>query len=520
MFFNFSRIFNWLISSKIAQKLIKENEISTQITSSILLSLFIVYVFKKCFINIHFIFTRIPLFIIGNSGTSKSTSLKFILKLFNENENELNLPNLQINKIECSQILSPIQLHNQFNNSEKLFQNYKKEIIPIIILKEFTNLKDKTLMTLNLEIEKIQKDIQLTKLESFLTKPSLILFSNQFSKMNYISTGIILNNELPNETELESITKEILNSFPRESPEYYFKYFVKIFNGICQNQKILISKQTNLIKIQEKLNKNFYGIYDYYFFLNNIGFYFSKNNYSIFSDILFNSLYRNFGIRGKILKEVLKLNQIDGFEIIPKFDLEKLITENLYKTKLQEESDQSYFEFMKTSRYLMLIISHISIFSIIYQKYFPDSIVIFDKDLLLLFDKSLNISTIPKEEKIKEKLFNIEYCISEGKILVIFDYQKIYPFLNNLLNQDFDEENGKFYTKIQFYNEERKVFINPKFRLVLVTIKENDYEFKEQNLLNHFEKHFIDGSTTSSSSLNSFFILFLLSKKSKFPQEN
>ncbi|KAJ5068981.1 e3 ubiquitin-protein ligase rnf213 [Anaeramoeba ignava] len=100
-------------------------------------------------------------------------------------------------------------------------------------------------------------------------------------------------------------------------------------------------------------------------------------------------------------------------------------------------------------------------------------------------------------------------------MLILLDYQKIYPLLDDLFNQNYIKENEKFYITIIFENEIRKIEMNPNFRLIIITTKAIKYEFNQPNLLNQFEKHLIDISSFNipKESISKIFKIFNPIKK-------
>ncbi|KAJ5080765.1 e3 ubiquitin-protein ligase rnf213 [Anaeramoeba ignava] len=450
-------------------------------------------------------FTQIPLLIIGNLEISKK-SFQFIFNSFlssqnkNQNENliskQWNLPQIKQFEIQCSQIFTQEYLQNQFQNikqqeEEEEQQQQQQQIIPIIILKDFTNLSKENLIMIHSKTKKIMNKMIYNSNSN--PKFTLILLTNtntNFEISGLTSRNLLLLSNL-NKNDLEIVTKEITKTFSKKIRRNYPNIFVELFSKIYQNQNEIISKQFKTILQENQPPLNFYGIKDYQYFLNNIGFYYGNTQKKTqIVDICYESLFRNFGIKSKILNQILENSKIEGFEKLPEFNSFQLIEENIQELSKENEI-QTYSDFIKTSRHLMIFIPDISIFSIILQYFSRNSIILFDSNSLIKSESQIE----NENQEINKILDIIEKCIYEGKMLILLDYQKIYPLLDDLFNQNYIKENEKFYTTIIFENEIKKIEMNPNFRLIIITTKAIKYEFNQPNLLNQFEKQLIDISS-------------------------
>ncbi|KAJ5066706.1 hypothetical protein M0811_13386 [Anaeramoeba ignava] len=469
-------------------------------------------------------FTQIPLLIIDNLAISKK-SFQSIFNSFsssqnkNQNQNEdqnlkqWNLPQIKQFKIQCSQIFTEEYLQNQFQNIKKQKQ---KQIIPIIILKNFTNLSKENLIMIHSKIKKIMNKMIYNSNSNSNSKFTLILLTNtntNFEISGLTSKNLLLLSNL-NRNQLEIATKEITKSFSKEIHRNYPNIFVELFYKIYQNQNEIISKQLKTILQENQPPLNFYGIKDYQYFLNNIGFYYgNEQKKKLLLDICYESLFRNFGIKSKILNQILENSKIEGFEKLPEFNTFQSIKENIQELSKENEI-QKYSDFIKTSRHLMIFIPNISIFSIILQYFSRNSIILFDSNSLIKSESQIE----NENQEINKILDIIEKCIYEGKMLILLDYQKIYPLLDDLFNQNYIKENEKFYITIRFENEIRKIEMNPNFRLIIITTKAIKYEFNQPNLLNQFEKHLIDISSFNIPKQSSSKIFKILNPIKQFTE--
>ncbi|KAJ5067887.1 hypothetical protein M0811_12805 [Anaeramoeba ignava] len=409
--------------------------------------------------NIFFIFiccfSQIPLYIIGESGSSKVTSLEFILELFNQRDKE-NKPKFSLSFPHLKEFEIPSNKLIESNKIKDIFKKISKEIdentINVITLKEINVLKKEVLITFCSEIENNE-----------LIKPSVIILSNSEFQLPILYIKLKL--ERMETYELEQTTESILKSFSKNIADYQIKFLVKILSGIYRNESKIISKQFVQILKGRKPSNQIYGIQDYYSFIKDIGYSISNEQQKKqFSDIYFESLFKHFGIRENILNNILKRENIEEFIDIPKFDLIKLLKE------ISNNNDNNNLE--KISRHLMIFIPDVSIFSILYENFFNNSVLIFETK---------------KENELNFNLEKIEKCVQNGETLVIFNYQKIYNAIYDLLKQNY-----KTYIYSSINEKTEKINIHPNFKLIIITSKAMKYEFNQPYLLSFFEKYYFD----------------------------
>ncbi|KAJ5076909.1 e3 ubiquitin-protein ligase rnf213 [Anaeramoeba ignava] len=452
------------------------------------------------FILISF-FTRIPLLINGKSkGTSRSIAFQIILDSFNRNSNQKNkFTKLEIIEIHCSELISSSFLKQKFEDAKKL--ENQQNIIPVIIFKEVENLKKEAFCVLHSEIRKNLSEEIISENSNLW----IVLFSNLDDEFDI--PAVVLNERKLNEKELEMITTEILGSLSKEFPEKYQQDFVAEFLLILNNKKEKRkSPFSSILSKMENPPTNIYDISDYYAFLKYIEYYYSHENQEkkSLSQIVLDSFFRNFGFRKKIPKNLFNENKLKELPDLKNLNLANLISGNIQtnqtnKFRIQQRiSLQKNSQILKCSRHLMLVIPESSLFPFIQEKFFKDSILLFESNPKFE-SSSIRSNNIEKKKMEKEEedemiknLMLIKNCISEGKLLVLFDYQKLYPFLYDLLHQIYYEKNKIVYTKIFLKNEAISVAMNPNFRLVIVTSKAIEYEFNQEKMLRHFEKQYVD----------------------------
>ncbi|KAJ5077185.1 e3 ubiquitin-protein ligase rnf213 [Anaeramoeba ignava] len=430
-------------------------------------------------------FSQIPLLIIGKPGTSKTISLEIIFDLFKFNPNQkpklqkMKIPYLKKIEIISSELISKEYLQKKFQDGMKNLQKNQRDVIPVFIFKEFTNLSNESLKVLYSQIQTILNEKYNFPNENLLPFPSIILLSNSF--VDFPFCGFVLNHQYFNFKEFELTIEELLIQFSDEISGFLKEQISYIFS----NQEKIISKQFPQIIQNQKLETNFYDVRDVYAFIRDFKSIYSESDESAY---LFNGykllIFKHFGITQESFPEF--------FENLPfkiprkekKINFEELISENLKPKK----EKQNRLESAKSLRHILLSIQDASFFTILYDKFFHDnSTVISSSKIFSTLKKS-------KEDELKEKLMIVEFCITNGKKLIIFDYPEIYPFLYKLFNQNYIQKDGDILVTISFGEESRKIIINPNFRLFVITTNGINYEFSNSAIRNHFGKYNIDDS--------------------------
>jgi len=434
------------------------------------------------------IYNKEPIFIIGDSGYSKSLSIQLIIKsikgILSENDFFKNLPKLIVHSY-CGSIFSANEgVQNIFKNSRyvysKLNEEDKRKNIPLVFF----------------------DDMGLAEYSSY--NPLSSILSELEDNKNYVSNSVafvgISNWILDAAIMNRGISLLILG---KEDESSIIETSLKI--GKSFDEKLAIRYEDFL----EKLGKSYYEYKRYLTIRHNLD---GKENLYGYRD--FYSLIKK-SLRNMMEKE--KNNELN----------EKTLLESAVDSIERNFSGIKIEYNERTS---------LEIFKEMFQKFYPECQVIKEYDIikrikdnindlnsryLLVFAKSsistFLLSSILSNEKkeynffigsqFEEDLFSEEYLVKvlnkikvymeKGNILILKNLDLVYFSLYNLFNQNFIDLNNKSYIKISL-NSNSFYYVNNNFRLIIIADLESN---EEANFLNKFEKHILSFENLLSNEL-------------------
>ena len=429
---------------------------------------------------------KVPLFIVGKPGSSKSLSVQLIFKAMKGNLSESNFfkkfPSIIMNSFQGSENTNSRGVEKIFDKAEKVLNNFhqkgkEKNIISLIFFDEMglAEISDNN----PLKVLHSRLDYDLLENEKKIAFIGISNWSLDASKMN---RGIFLSIPEPNEEDYIETALTIMTSFDSKMDSQY-KEFITIIAIVFKRYKE---------KLKNRLDKkyDFHGNRDFYNLIKIIAkelisrikadnIINANDNYEL-SSIAINSIERNLaGLTldesGKnSVEEVKKIYNEEtnaGIGISSKYDVIKRIGENL-----QDES----------SRYLLIISDNYS------MGIFLVKVII--KELKKEEKKTTYITGSRfKEDQTDEYtlkiLKNIQVEMEEGNLLILSDLDKAYPALYELFNQNFSVIDNKKHTRISLgYSNNQYCRVHDKFKCIVIVNQEN-VDKQRPPFLNRFEKH-------------------------------
>ncbi|KAJ5067535.1 hypothetical protein M0811_12887 [Anaeramoeba ignava] len=477
---------------EIEEKLIKELDINVKewnvaINQALKENIFLI--FFCCY-------TQIPLFLIGKPGSSKSISINILMQTLKPPKNsnpilkELNLPALKPFYIQCSPITKASEINNIFKKAREYSSKFNSEdVISVVILDEVALAEvspDLPLSILHSELEKVDK--KLMKQQNLLIQKdevfvSIISVSNWKLDPSQTNRGILLKRVDPSIEELSFTAQRILFSFNSKFPKEFANKLAQVYYLISNNQF------PNIQEKEKKQNPRYYfGLRDFYYFLKMIGLNFSSNliEYNN-SDMIWNAIYRNFGSKPHFIQilqpKIMEILEIDQPKYIP--STFPLIQQNLTFSIVDNNSfpnkklsDNFLNNPQKFSRHLMILSNDLSILPLIISQIKNNFIVLFGSSFAE--DKS--------RFRIIQNLKKVEYAVSSGQTIILYNNEQLYEPLYDLLNQNYIREGNKLFANVSFGDINRNILVDPKFRIIVIIDKTRAYDFELEPILNRFEK--------------------------------
>ena len=424
------------------------------------------------FVSFICINAKIPLFIVGKPGRSKSLSLQLLLKSMKGEDSDdpffASLPKLITFSYQGSLSSTSQGIQNTFNKARlRIKKNENKEILNNIISLVFIDELGLAEHSPNNPLKIMHSELEYD-LHDENEKIAFVGISNWELDRANMNRGIYLSITEPDEQDLIKTAKTIADSI-NKSISFKFSYRINRLAKIYPEYIDWINEH-NIDK------RDFHGARD---FFNLIKIYVKNLLKENRDDPGENSIERNlagakfdarndFDFKTSVQKA---LNIYKDKKVSEKYDFLERIKENLLETK---------------SRYLLLFINspnhEYCIYSLL-TKYFPNKKIINFVGSDFIYDEN-------SEEYIYKMVNKIRVQIGKDVILILKNLESVYPSLYNLFNQNFSYIGTKKYTRL-CNNNNTFSFINNSFKCIVI-VDERRNENQQPPFLNRFEKHIIN----------------------------
>ena len=450
---------------------------------------------------------KVPIFIVGKPGCSKSLSVHLIYKAMkgSQSTNSLfkTLPKVVMNSYQGSMGSTSKGVENIFKKARNILKIYntndekdkdnkknknsikdkekdkdKEKIISMIFFDEMglaEHSPNNPLKVLHSELE-----YDLNESQNNENKVAFVGISNWRLDASKMNRGLFISIPEADEEDTKNTAFTIGKSFNKILAEKH-KVFLENLGKIYLNYRKYLKEKHSLDG-----KEDFHGNRDFYHLVKNIGQ--SMNlKYNNNEDILDDDLIK-FGIKGiernfagivfddtvkKTSVEIVKGYFNDFYnrgDIKKDYDVIERVKENindLISRYLLVESKSSI------STYLLS-----SILSELNKNYYFLVGSKFEKDL-------------QSEEYILKVLNKIQIYMEQGKILIMKNLDSVYPSMYDLFNQNFTEISNKKYARLAIGSSTNTFsLINKDFRCI-INIDMDEIDKQEAPFLNRFEKQII-----------------------------
>ncbi|CAG9325373.1 unnamed protein product [Blepharisma stoltei] len=411
---------------------------------------------ENIFAAIPCIVNKIPLFICGKPGSSKSLSVQLIFSnLTGKKSNDpyfRTLPELKMVHFQGSETCKSESIIKVFENAER-YPKINHGVLAVIVFDE-------------IGLAELSKRNPLKVLHNYLEKKNInvgfIGISNWRLDASKMNRALYLARPDPDEKDLELTALSIYKSYTENKTyEHVISKLTMAYAGL-KNQ----TKETEIA--------NFYGLRDFYHLIKNVSLNLSKKDVSTSQYTLKcvkTAIERNFGgtrhgtaIMCSLFNEYYKIN-------LPETNARTL---DLIKDNLNDPN----------ARYLMLIGK-------------PDiATFILDKYLDKLNDRRILVgSSLPNDLNQDnygvESLNDIIIYMELGISIVLKDLDHIYSSLYDLFNQNFSIQGSRKYCNISIEdNFTPRCYVNQNFHAIAL-ISPSDVAKTDAPFLNRFEKHYL-----------------------------
>ena len=425
---------------------------------------------------------KVPIFIVGKPGCSKSLSVQLINRAMkgNSSTNLLfkSLPKLIINSYQGSMGSTSKGVENIFKKARNILENLSKEDKEKNISMIFFDEMGLAEYSPNNPLKVIHSELEYDLNEGD-NKVAFVGISNWRLDASKMNRGIFISIPEPDEEDTKTTAFNIGQSYDEILAEKYKDFF--------ENLGIIYYKYKQYLKTKHNLDgkEDFHGNRDFYHLVKNCAqkmiTKFNNNEDIFLEDLIqfgFKSIERNFS--GLIFGDIKKssVNYI------------KDIFNGIYK-EIKMEQKYDVIECVKEninhldSRYLLLE-SKSSVSTYLLSSILSD----LNKDYCFYIGSKF-IKDIQNEEYILKVLNKVQIYMEQGKILIMENLETVYPAMYDLFNQNFTVVSNKNYARLAIGSTTNTYsLVNKNFRCV-INVNINEMDKQEAPFLNRFEKQII-----------------------------
>nr|XP_046232923.1 E3 ubiquitin-protein ligase rnf213-beta [Scatophagus argus]XP_046232924.1 E3 ubiquitin-protein ligase rnf213-beta [Scatophagus argus] len=425
---------------------------------------------ENVFLMVVCIELRIPLFLVGKPGSSKSLAKTVVADAMQGQNSHCGLfkrlKQVHMVSFQCSPHSSPEGIIGTFRNCAR-FQKDKNmdEYVSVVVLDEIGLAEDSPQMPLK-TLHPLLEDgcIDNDKPDPHM-KVGFVGISNWALDPAKMNRGIFVSRWDPSEDELVETAKGICSSSNQIllKIKHLFPSLAKAFLSICK----------------ETSKNQFFGLRDYYSLVKMLFATVKSTQQEPSGRQLVEAILRNFSGQPEGFDPVLFFQEVlQNIMEIPRPSTLQMVKKNLDHDSSQE------------SRYLLLLTTNNAALHILQQQIFAkgDS-----RPPEIVFG-----SGFPKDQEYAQICRNVnrvKTCMETGRTVILLNMQNLYESLYDALNQYYVYLSMQQYVDLGLGSHRVKCRVHTNFRLVVVEDQKKVYEHFPVPLINRLEKHRVDRGT-------------------------
>ncbi|XP_052242488.1 E3 ubiquitin-protein ligase rnf213-alpha-like, partial [Dreissena polymorpha] len=428
---------------------------------------------------------RIPLFLVGKPGSSKSLAKTVVADAMQGNSarNMLfkHLKQVQMVSFQCSHLSTPNGIVGTFRQCAQLQKDKNLDkFVSVVVLDEVGLAEDSPRMPLKTLHPLLEDGCEGDDSPEAYKKVAFIGISNWALDPAKMNRGILVQREVPDLNELTISAKGICET--KKEVDSFIEPFIEPFIGPLSKAYI------EVFKIASDAMREFYGLRDFYSLVKMVYGFVAKNKRQPTWLEMFYAIKRNFG----------------GLDLV---DTEQCFKHHLSSvmdcepSRYQEGPDCSekkllegcLFDTLETkceSRYLLLLTDNYGALTIIQQQLFSNRSEIRP---IIIFG-----SSFPRDQEytqICRNINKIKVCMETGKTVLLLNLENLYESLYDALNQYYVYFGGNRYVDLGLGTHRVKCPVHKNFRLIVVALKQTVYTQFPIPLINRLEKHLLSVNT-------------------------
>lgn len=414
---------------------------------------------------------RVPLFLVGKPGSSKSLSKTIAVEAmqgpFSKSPLLKRCKEVQLVSFQCSPHSKPEGIISTFRQCAQ-FQKGKnlQEFASVVLLDEIGLAEDSPDMPLKTLHPLLEDGCVDDENPEAYKKVGFVGISNWALDPAKMNRGLLVFRTEPNREELVKTAKGICTAQPQlQRIEHLFP--------------ILANFYCHVLKAQEK---EFFGLRDFYSLIKMMVSYMHDAKHRFQEELLVKAIQRNFG----------------GSRDIRPLEIFRECTKEIYLTPkmetsclrlLKENMEKRHVGFM--SRYLLLLTTNSAAFQIIQMMNIIDT-----SNCDIIFG-----SGFPRDQdysQVCRSVNRVKICMEIGRPVILLNVQNLYESLYDALNQCFVSLGGNYYVDLGLGTHRVKSRVKEEFHLIIIEEKDVVYTQFPTPLLSRLEKHCLDMNTILS----------------------
>ena len=420
---------------------------------------------------------KIPLFIIGKPGTSKSLAKYIIshsmngdLTIHGKKVAGIQFTQVSMESYQCSQLTTSEEIRSLFKKCETIQAQNDPSCVACVVLDEVGLAEDSPNLPLKILHSLLEDGVDSEGQGPGVAFIGLSNWALDPAKMN---RGIMLHLEDPTAEELVNTAHSI-----REKHDNYSQTLSPYIKSLAEGYLKLVEMPL----LTNRYSKDYFGLRDFYHLVKMLYFLCKKFNV-LNKRIIIYAIKKNFsGVTD--INAVVIFNQYLNIpdsedDIGPLSDPLSLITSSL--------ESKSHEDPYLRSRYLLLLTDDYVALDILFNSH------ILNEDTKVMFGSSFPLDQ--EYFSICHNLNRIKIFMETGKTVVLTNLSNVYESLYEMLNQFYVELFGRSWVDIGIGSRRIKCAVHPDFRLIVIADKSTVFEKFPPPLINRLEKHILTIST-------------------------
>ena len=450
---------------------------------------------ENIFMMVVCIENRLPLFIVGKPGSSKSLSKSIVSNSmqgrYSTNELLQHLKQVQLFPYQCNQFSTTKSLIDVFEEA----MNFQKsqdvsKFASVVVLEEIGLAEDAPGLPLKVLHPYLEDGTSGADPYEMDIKPeervAFIGISNWALDPAKMNRGIMVTRCPPEPKELIKSAFGIANMVKDDNLK---NQLTQSFDALAEMYQNICSKQEEGENTEKDEAREFFGLRDFYTLIKMICWKCIDSGAPPSPEDYRRIILRNFSGHSRInpLKELPNPDLLIAMKGAESEALE-IVKESVQPLKIQAGEDLPKQE----NRYLLFITENQSALQILQNKLLTK-----DEKLFVFYG-----SSFPKDTEYTQVCVNInkiKVCMEKGIPVVLLNYEQIYESLYDVLNQCYTELPTGRYVDLGLRSYRIKCRVDPNFRLIIIAERDRVFKQFPAALINRLEKHFVVSNTILTS---------------------